>query len=357
MQLNSSEDKLGPGEVNADQIDYLKDLIDEIIKSTNAGHNRDLIRRLITQSIRLSEDDLDRLDLKILTSALRELRDAFDIFAPFKIRRKLTIFGSARTKVSEDSYQLAKDLACAMATEGWMTVTGGGPGIMEAGMVGAGSNNSFGIGIRLPFEDEGAPSAKAYRVEMKYFFTRKLMLVKESDAFVSLPGGFGTLDETFELLTLMQTGKAQLAPLVLLEPPSCKYFELLSDFMREAIEKGGYISSQDMSLISFAKDVETAKSIITQFYSNFQSMRFVGNQLVIRVKDKPSESLIELLNEHFQDICKNQPDFRPIEVTYEELRDQDCLDCHRIAFTFNKSSYGRLRKAVDLINDNSSSPT
>ncbi len=355
MQLNTSEEKQSLREVNAGQIDYLKDLVDEIIKSTNASHNRDLIRRLITQSVRLGEDDLDRLDLKILTSALRELRDAFDIFAPFKVRRKLTIFGSARTKAAESSYQLAKDLASAMATEGWMTVTGGGPGIMEAGMLGAGSENSFGIGIRLPFEDEGAPSAKAYRVEMKYFFTRKLMLVKESDAFVSLPGGFGTLDETFELLTLMQTGKAQLAPLVLLEPPSSRYFELLSDFIREAIEEGGYISSQDMNLISFSKDINAAKAIITQFYSNFQSMRFVGDQLVIRVKNKPPESLIDMLNENFQDICKDQPDFRPIETTYEELRDQDCLHCHRLAFTFNKSSYGRLRKAIDLINEISSS--
>ncbi len=354
MHLNSKQYRQSELNIGGNGTFNLKDLVDELVRSTNADQNLDLIRRLITQSVRLGENNLDRLDLKILTSALHELGAAFDIFAPFKDRRKLTIFGSARARTSNESYRLAKDLANAMADRGWMTVTGGGPGIMEAGMLGAGSDNSFGVGIRLPFEDEGAPTVGVFRVEMKYFFTRKLMLVKESDAFVSLPGGFGTLDETFELLTLMQTGKAQLAPLVLLEPPSSRYFELLSEFIEEALNNDGYISQQDLSLISFAKDVETACAVITKFYSNFQSMRYFGDQLVISVHHRPSELLISTLKETFSDICQKKADFVAIDANSDELSEQGGEGHYKISFTFNKTSYGRLREAVDLINEISS---
>jgi uncharacterized protein (TIGR00730 family) len=353
VKLDSTDNSTQSSSPTRDE-ERIRSIIEEMVQFTNARENRDLIKRLITQSVRLGEDGLDRLDLKILTSALYELRDAFGVFEPYKGRRKLTIFGSARTKAQSPSYEMAKRLAHEMADIGWMTVTGGGPGIMEAGMLGAGGENSFGIGIRLPFEDEGAPWVQAHRVEMKYFFTRKLMLVKESDAFVALPGGFGTLDEIFEVLTLMQTGKAQLAPLVLLEPPSSNYYELLLGFVEEALLSGEFISKPDLSLITLAKDQEKAKETITRFYSNFHSMRFVKNQLVLRVQSEPSEALIGALKERFPDLCKGEPDYKRIDPTPEEIKDQDAIDCYRIVFSFNRSSYGRLRQAVDLINDSSS---
>lgn len=327
----------------------VKNLVDALLNAKNIPKNKDLIKKLITESVSLAEDDLDRLDLKILSAALKELKQAFDIFASSRTRRKVTIFGSARTSQDEFSYQMAEKLAKLMADEAWMTVTGGGPGIMRAGMTGAGADNAFGVGIRLPFEERSELDVPAKRVEMKYFFTRKLMLVKESDAFVSLPGGFGTLDETFEIITLMQTGKAQLAPIILLSPADSQYWEHLLEFVDNVLGKQGYISEEDCNLFTACSDVEKARDEIVRFYSNYSSMRWVRDLLVIRIKTPPDEEQLREIRQDFTDITTDGQ-INLIDPTEQEIAEKEELNLFRIGLKFDKVSYGRLRHFVDRIN-------
>ena len=312
--------------------------------------NRDIIIRLIGEAVTIAGSKKDRLDLKIMNSALAELSHAFDLFAPYRKVRKLTIFGSARTSPDEASYQMAKELAGLVAADNWMIVTGGGPGIMAAGISGAGAHKAFGINISLPFEQPFVePGGGVKLLEMKYFFTRKLMLMKESDAFASLPGGFGTLDETFELLTLMQTGKAQLAPLVLVEPEGIGYWEALEHFLKTQSAARGLISEDDLNLYRICHSVEEARGEIVRFYANYHSLRWIGDDLVLRLKRQPSEELTDRVNEGFASLCATGR----IEATHPhhvEISDEDHVELYRLHFKFNRRSYAGLRSLIDFIN-------
>jgi uncharacterized protein (TIGR00730 family) len=205
--------------------DELDAAIAALVEHIAPADDEDLIFELLATAALLGRDRADRGDLKIADSALQELRHAFKAFEPFRAARKVAIFGSARTRRDDPLYEQARRLAAAMAEQDWMVITGAGPGIMEAGIEGAGADNAFGVSIRLPFESPTshfvADDPKLLR--FRYFFTRKVTFIKESHGFVLLPGGYGTMDEAFELLTLVQTGKAPPAPIVLLDVPGATY--------------------------------------------------------------------------------------------------------------------------------------
>src|SRR5438477_2917355 len=279
-------------------------LLDEV----GATANRDQLFEILVSAVGFASDDVDRLDLKITNAALKEMRAAFALFARYRDVPKVTIFGSARTLRDDPLYEQTRDLAHALAAQGWMVVTGAGPGIMAAGMEGAGLDRAIGINIRLPFEQEPNPFiADDKLLSMKYFFTRKLMLMKESAGFAVLPGGFGTLDEAFELLTLLQTGKAAPAPIVLLDVPNGTYWRSWDRFVRDELMTRGVISAQDEHLYFITDDVEAASAEIRGFYSNYHSIRFVGQTLVIRLRRAPTHEQLAALNEEFADICVDGP--------------------------------------------------
>ena len=331
--------------------------IEQFLDGLPAGRNRDLVAQLLRSVIDLADSDTDRLDMKIVTAAIAEMAAAFDVFAPYRDVPKVTIFGSARTLPEDPLYAQARDVARAFASMGWMVTTGAGPGIMAAGVEGAGREKSFGINIRLPFE-QGANEFIANDpklIEMKYFFTRKLMLMKESDAFIALPGGFGTLDETFELLTLIQTGKAEPCPIVLLEVPSGGYWHAWETFVMEEVAERGLISREDCVLYRITDSSERAVDEVLTFYRNYHSRRFVGGLLVMRLRAEPTDAELERLNDEFADIVvrgriERTPPLLP------EVAGQDHVDLPRIAFMFDRLHHGRLRTLIDTLNALESAP-
>ena len=331
--------------------------ITELIDAAGAVANRDQLFQILVSGVGLAGDDVERLDLKITNAALRELRGAFRVFAPYRSVRKVTMFGSARTLPEDPSYVQARDAAALLAGAGWMVVTGAGPGIMAAGMEGAGRDRSMGINIRLPFE-QGANEFIAgdpKLVEMKYFFTRKLMLLKESDGFVVLPGGYGTLDEALELLTLMQTGKADPAPVVLLDARDGTYWTAFERFMSTEVLARGLVSPEDRVLYRITDDVREATDEILGFYRNYHSRRVVGHQLVVRLQAPPTPAELAALGEEFADICVDGT----IEATGPlpaEITDDDHLGLPRIVLVFDHISLGRLRSLIDRLNRLSSAP-
>jgi uncharacterized protein (TIGR00730 family) len=331
--------------------------IDELVEATGldgrpeAGDRRRLVRDLLVTSVRLASDDVDLLDLKIASAALQEMRRAFLVFAPYEDVPKVSIFGSARTKPDDPLYLQAREVAAIMAARGWMVVTGAGPGIMAAGMEGAGQRMSLGVSIRLPFE-QGANSVIASDdklVSMRYFFTRKLMLVKESAGFVCLPGGFGTLDETFELLTLTQTGKGVPVPIVFLDVPGGTYWSGARRFIADELASRGLVEASDLDLFTVTDSPDEAAARLTGFYANYRSLRYVGDTLVIRLRQGPTPEQLRALDERFRFLCASGG----IEVVAplpEEVADGDDLDAARIGFHFAKRRYAQLIRLIDDVN-------
>jgi uncharacterized protein (TIGR00730 family) len=325
--------------------------VDALLTDMESLGNRDVVADIVNTALRLATDNASRLDLKITATALREMRAAFRAFAPYRDRRKVTMFGSARTKPDSPLYVQAREMATALSDAGWMVVTGAGPGIMAAGMEGAGRANSFGVNIRLPFE-QGANAfiAKDPKlVEMKYFFTRKLMLIKESDGYVVLPGGFGTLDECYELLTLLQTGKAEPAPVVLLDVEGGTYWEGWERFNIEHVDAGGFITQGDEVLWMRTDSVAAATDEVLGFYRNYHSLRFVGKDLVLRMERLPTEDQLTKFNVDFHDMLQ-EGTIRVVDASRAEHRDNDVPDLGRLAFRFDKQSYHRLREFIDALN-------
>jgi hypothetical protein len=292
-----------------------------------------------------------RGDVRVIQTALRELRYAFKLFAPHAHIRKVTMFGSARAQSNKPDYQQAVNFARKLAEEGWMVITGAGPGIMQAGHEGAGPEKSFGANIRLPWEQNANPIIQKDKklVTFKYFFTRKLTFVRHSDAIVLFPGGFGTLDEGYEALTLMQTGKSRLMPLVLMDRPGGAYWKTWDKHVREHLLRNGFISPDDLHLYEITDDIDAAVKTITRFYRNFHSMRFVRDLLIIRMKYAPSDHALESLNEDFVDILTRGKITRT-EALPEEREDGSDVELPRIALEFNKRDYGRLRQMLNVIN-------
>jgi uncharacterized protein (TIGR00730 family) len=312
---------------------------------------QDVLRaQLIENAEVLAADDVGTLNLKMASTAISELNGAFRIFRPYVGRQKVTIFGSARVKPGGALYTSALTLAGAFAKDGWMVVTGAGPGIMRAGSEGAGSDNSLGVTIQLPFEtSEGAALIDAERVAaMKYFFTRKLMLCKESQAFVSLPGGFGTQDETFELLTLVQTGKSVPIPIVLLDAPGGTYWADWVRWVTKHLVDDGFIDDADCALFFRTDDVRTAKEHIDQFYRVYDSCRWAGSRMVMRLKKEPTQAQLDDLNTEFGAICDGR--IESCDPSRGEVAEQEKLDLHRIAIRLDRKYNGRLRELIDTVN-------
>ena len=329
----------------------LKRRIEELIAYKGGGYNADMVADIIENGLKLLHDVEDRGDVRVIQTAIRELRYAFRLFAPHAHVPKVTIFGSARTQPTKQEYLHAVEFSRKIAEAGWMVITGAGPGIMQAGHEGAGPEKSFGANIRLPWEQAANPIIQRDKklITFRYFFTRKLTFVRHSHAIVLFPGGFGTLDEGYEALTLMQTGKSKLMPLVLIDRPGGTYWKTWDKTIREHLLRTGLISPDDLHLYNVTDDTDEAVKIITRFYRNYHSMRFVRELLVIRLKHSPTPTAIEALNEDFADIVAGEK-IRSIEPTEEEREDNQFLHLPRVAFGFDRRHYGRLRELVDVVN-------
>ena len=310
--------------------------------------NRDLVRQMIVTALKVEHSQISRGDAKILSRAMRELRYGFRIFKDYREKRKVTIFGSARTPKDHPEYKQALAFAKLMAKNGFMIITGAGPGIMKAGNEGAGKNNSFGINIKLPLEQAANEFiGKDPRfIDCRFFFTRKLMFLKETSAVAFFPGGFGTHDEAMESLTLVQTGKADMIPLVFVDAPGGDYWKEWQRYIEKQLLKTGKISPDDVHLYRVTDNAEAAAQEIVQFYRNYHSMRFVKDQLVIRLRRSPSKVLLEHLNVEFKDICVKGA-IASSPVLPEE---NDHRELPRISFLFNRLAYGRLRQLINLLN-------
>ncbi|MEM6472354.1 MAG: TIGR00730 family Rossman fold protein [Planctomycetota bacterium] len=325
---------------------------DEPISTESFSDNSDLFEEMRQTIARLERDQTSRGDLKILSRTLKELRYAFKVYRPYRRRRKVTVFGSARTKPDHPDYQSAVELGRKMAEHGWMVITGAGGGIMEAGHVGAGKEASMGLNIMLPFEQGANPVIQGDHklVTMKYFFTRKLMFVKECSAIVCCAGGFGTLDEALETLTLMQTGKQTMLPLVLLDHPGGSYWSDFAKFIDKQLLAGGMISPDDVSLYKVTNDVDEAVEEVLKFYRRYHSMRYVKNQLVFRLKESLSGSKLEQIQTDFADILV-KGSFEQCRALEEESGEPSLAGLPRLVFHFNRRSLSRLRLLIDSINE------
>ena len=329
----------------------INDLLESFESIQRSSSDVRQLNRFITTVTELVKGPSSSLDIKIASSAIEEMSRAFTMFAPYRYVRKVSIFGSARTTADSPIYALTSATAKALAEHNFMVVTGAGPGIMEAGMVGAGRENSIGVSIRLPFET-GANSVIAgddKYVSMRYFFTRKLMLVKESHAFLCMPGGFGTLDETFELLTLAQTAKSVPVPIVFLEVPGHPFWTPLMKAMEPLLLDHGLISASDTSLYTITDNIEDAVNEITNFYSNYHSIRFVNDVLYIRLqRSVPTERFSEIARR-----CAALASDGVIEqttATAEEIHDNDVPEMPRVSLKYAAKGFADLRELIDALN-------
>ncbi|MCZ6787670.1 MAG: LOG family protein [Planctomycetota bacterium] len=309
---------------------------------------REFVHEILVTAIRLVRDGMPRGDAKFLNSALKELRHSFRVFKPFSHVRKVACFGSARTPTDHPEWKLAYEFANRITEAGWMVITGAGDGIMGAAQGGAGRDKSFGVNIRLPFEQAANKVIAGDKklINFRYFFTRKVIFLKESHAIALFPGGFGTHDEGFEALTLVQTGKAQLLPIVFIDPKGGNYWRDLDDYVRKHLLARGMISPEDIHLYLVTDDLDEALHEILNFYSNYHSSRFVDDLLVLRVQHAPTEAQLESLNDEFSDIVNNGG----IEVRDAFPEEDEALEYPRVVFEYDRKSTGRLRQLVNTLN-------
>ena len=315
------------------------------------SRNADLIANIKASADKLAVDQTTRGDLKILSRAIRELRYAFKVFKPYRDRKKVTVFGSARTDPEHPNYQQAVRLGRAMAEQNWLVLTGAASGIMEAGHLGAGREHSMGLNIMLPFEQSSNPviAGDHKLVHMKYFFTRKLMFVKECNAVVCLPGGFGTLDEGLEVLTLLQTGKRDMVPVIFLDAPGGNFWKPFCDFVEGVLIDQQMISPQDISLYKLTDSVDETVEEILHFYRVYHSMRYVRYRLVLRMHRDPGGKFLDEVNRDFGDILA-EGRFTIEGARGEEKDEHQLADLPRLVMHFNRRDLGRLRQLIDLMN-------
>jgi uncharacterized protein (TIGR00730 family) len=338
------------------QLDELSDeqrgAVESLLDRAGAVNNRLLLGEIVATGVNLARDDADALDLKIIAAALAEMREAFDTFQPYRAHRKVSIFGSARTAAHDPLYAQAKAVAAALAADGWMVITGAGPGIMQAAMEGAGQERSFGVTIRLPWEGGANPviAGDDKLVSMKYFFTRKLMLIKESLGFICMPGGFGTMDETFELLTLTQTGKGVPVPIVFLDTPGGSFWSHWAEVIQAQLVDKGFVSATDTRLFLVTDDVDVAVTEVNRFYANFDSMRWVGSRLVLRMLRAPRGADLAALNTEFADLLTKGA-IETTGPTKAERVDADRLELERVVLSFDPRRASRLRSLIDRVNE------
>jgi uncharacterized protein (TIGR00730 family) len=310
-----------------------------------------LVQQIRETADKLIRDNATRGDVKLLTTALKELRYSFKIFAAYRHVRKVTVFGSARLPPGDPAYEMAVEFGRRVAAAGFMVITGAASGIMEAGHVGAGQEKSIGVNIMLPFEQEANSIIRGDQklLHLKYFFTRKLLFVKEADAVALFPGGFGTQDEGFEVLTLVQTGKSHLFPIVMVDEPGGDYWVRWQEFIRDVLLKRQLISPPDMALFKVTASVDEAVAEVLDFYRVYHSMRYVGRDLVLRLKYWLPEALLKRINREFADIVVTGG-FEQVAALPPEANDAQAANLPRLLFHFDRRNLGRLRLLIDLIN-------
>ncbi len=327
--------------------------IDQLIELVGPIHHPELIREMIIAVLKAGREEEIKVDLKLMTSTLKEMRFTSKVFAPYRHIRKVSVFGSARTKPDEPVYEMARLLGRKLADTGYMVITGGGSGIMHAVNEGAGQEYSFGVNIRLPFEQkpnpvvEGNPRLIIY----KYFFNRKIAFIKEASAIVLFPGGFGTLDETMETSTLLQTGKRYPLPLVLIDAPGGTYWSGWLKFFEDELLAQGYISASDFSIFDCVSSVDESVERINHFYRRYHSMRYVDKKLVIRLSSPIDPQAVRELKERFSKILLPKGDIYLSEPLPAEADEPEITNLQRLVLDFNHRNFVRLRSLIDAINN------
>jgi uncharacterized protein (TIGR00730 family) len=324
----------------------------QLLERLQSVPDGDLVGEIIANALKLLRDKTNRGDVKLIDKSFKELRYALRIFAPYRDVRKVSIFGSARTAENAPEYQQAESFGKMMAKAGWMVITGAGGGIMAAGHGGAGAEPSFGLAIRLPFEQATNPfiAHDPKLINFKYFFTRKLMFVRSSHAIALFPGGFGTMDEGFEVLTLVQTGKSVPMPIVFVDKPGGDYWSSWQKYVNNQLLARGLISRDDNRLYKITSSVEEAMGEITHFYSNYHSLRFVRDELALRLHRKPTEEQVAAIAERFGDLLARGA-FRASGPLSAERDEQSLAHMPRLVFQFNRRDHARLRMLIDYLND------
>ncbi len=331
--------------------DRIMELIDMVTHTTDEFDAK-LVRELMTAALKLIPDGRGTGELKLMTAAMKELRYAYRVFGQYPEPHKVTIFGSARTPEDHPDYAAAVEFSKLMAQAGWMSITGAGDGIMKAGHEGPGRESSFGVAIRLPFETTANDiiTGDEKLINFRYFFTRKLMFLSQAEAVVCFPGGFGTLDECFEALTLIQTGKASIVPVVYVDGDTTgdhgSYWDGWIHYVQTQLAARGWISPEDHNLYYHAKDPQDAADHITRFYSVYHSSRYVRDDLVIRLKKPLNDEQVQILNDEFGSLVKKGS----IQMREPYPQEKDHLDLPRLAFTHTRYHYGLVRALIDRIN-------
>jgi len=331
----------------------LDEIIEQLMKTAQGIRRPEYVREMIIASLKAGQEDDESADLKLMNTTLKEMRFTSKVFGPYRNVRKVTVFGSARTQPGDPVYEMAKLLGKKLAESGYMVITGGGGGIMQAANEGAGSEHSFGVNIRLPYEEKPNPMIEGNprQITYKYFFNRKVAFLKETDAVALFPGGFGTLDEAMETLTLVQTGKRNPLPLVLVDDPDFPYWTHLIKLLEEELLARQYICPSDFALFERVCSVDAAVEKIQHFYRRYHSMRYVAGQLVIRLLSRLNPDDVRKLTDQFHDILLPGGSIAASGALQAETDDEDVIHLPRLVIDFNRKNFGRLKSLIDAIND------
>ncbi len=326
--------------------------IGQLVEDWGCDYHPELIREMVVTALKLAKDQMPVADLKLFNRTLKELRRAANVFEPYSKIPKIAVFGSARTKPDEPEFQAAEAFSRKMKDHGFMIITGGGDGIMGAAQRGAGRKNSFGLNIRLPFEQAANETIEGDHklVTFNYFFTRKLNFLKETHAIALFPGGFGTMDEGFEAITLMQTGKARIMPLVMVDKPGGMYWETWHRFLVEHLLRLRLISEEDFSFFKVFDDVDAAVEEVLRFYRIYHSSRWVGDQFVVRLKRPITADSVEALNEKFSGLLASGH-IGQTSALPEEKNEENLLTLKRLVLRPHRINFGRMRRFIDAVND------
>jgi len=327
--------------------------IDRLMELVGGIHHPEIVREMIVAALKAGQEDDRKVGLKLMNSTLKEMRFTSKVFGPYRKVRKVTAFGSARTRANETAYEMARRFGRKLSEAGYMVITGGGPGIMQAVNEGAGPEHSFGVNIRLPFEQKSNPvlEGNPRNIMYKYFFNRKVAFLRESDAIALFPGGFGTLDEAMETLTLVQTGKRNPLPLILIDEPGGTYWWRWFSFFKKELLARGYISGTDFNLFERVDSVDDAITKIEHFYHRYHSLRYVEGRLVIRLTSAMDEQKVREFKNSFSDILTPQGDLflsGPLPIESDE---PEIAHLPRLVVDFDRKDFGRLRSLIDAIND------
>jgi uncharacterized protein (TIGR00730 family) len=327
--------------------------IHDLIEVVGGVRRPGIVREMILASLKAGQEDDGRVDLKLMNTSLKEMRFTAKAFSPYRDVKKVTVFGSARTRPDETAYEMARLLGQKLAESGYMVITGGGGGIMQAVNEGAGPDYSFGVNIRLPFEQKSNPviEGSLRNISYKYFFNRKVAFLKESDAIVLFPGGFGTLDEAMETLTLVQTGKRNPVPLVLVDEPGGSYWMRWIAFVKDTLLERGYISQSDLTLFERVDSADDAVQSINHFYARYHSLRYIEDHLVIRLTSGIEQRKLEELKGCFSDILRPDGDMYLSGPLPEEMDEPEIKHLPRLILNFKRDNFGRLRELIDALNN------